>query len=249
MKLTQEQRPILIAAIVAASLLLLSGASFRLTAAYLDRPGDSAPLPRGTLTKALAMDLNGWEGRDKPVEESVVEAADCDDCVSRTYTRRGESVLLWIAYGVRARDLMPHRPEVCYPGAGWTLDDSRPIEVPLGGAQPLDCQVYKFSRAGFGSGDMVVLNYYIVDGQYSPDVSLLRSKASRGTSAVHYMAQVQIVTSAGGRGNPDAAEESVRAFAADSAKAIRGMMPDALANPAAKAAEPGSAGQPAGAGA
>ena len=123
---------------------------------------------------------------------------------------------------------MPHRPEVCYPGNGYTLEDTRPVELPIGGGQKLECRTYQFSRGGLGAGPMTVLNYYIVDGQYSPDVSLLRSKALRGSAGIRYMAQVQVVATGGEGSGSKAASQAVRAFAVDSAEAIRGVMPDAV---------------------
>ena len=226
MRLSKEQRSILPAAATAVALLLVSGVGYRLLAGYLNRPTDGVPMPRGTLAKALPLQIGGWQGKEKPVEDAVIEGADCDDYISRTYVRGNMVVQLWIAFGVRARDLMPHRPEVCYPGNGYTLEDTRPVELPIGGGQQLECRTYQFSRSGFGAGPMTVLNYYIVDGQYSPDVSLLRSKALGGSAGIRYMAQVQIVTSGGGAAS-GAASRSVQAFAVDSAEAIRGLMPDA----------------------
>jgi len=123
---------------------------------------------------------------------------------------------------------MLHRPEVCYPGNGYTLEDTRPVELPIGGGQKLECRTYQFSRGGLGAGPMTVLNYYIVDGQYSPDVSLLRSKALRGSAGIRYMAQVQVVATGGEGSGSKAASQAVRAFAVDSAEAIRGVMPDAV---------------------
>jgi EpsI family protein len=231
MRLSPDQRPILLAAATAAALMLISGGAYRLAAAYLDRPTDSVPLARGTLAKAFPMQIGGWQGRERPVEEAVVKGADCDDYISRTYARSAESVQLWVAYGVRARDLMPHRPEVCYPGNGYTLEDSRSLELPIGSGQKLDCRTYQFSRSGFGAGQMIVLNYYIVDGQCSPDVSLLRSKALRGSGGIRYMAQVQVVASGGEGAGLKAAYQAVRAFAVDSAEAIRRVMPDAGGTP------------------
>jgi EpsI family protein len=231
MRLSKDQRPILLAAATAVALLLVSGGAYRLLAGYLNRPTDSVPMPRGTLSKAFPLRIGEWQGKERPVEEAVVKGADCDDCVSRTYSRGAESVQLWVAYGVRARDLMPHRPEVCYPGNGYTLEDSRSLELPIGGGQRLECRTYQFSRGGFSAGQMTVLNYYIVDGQYSPDVSLLRSKALRGSAGIRYMAQVQVVASGGAGAGLKAAYQAVRAFAVDSAEAIRGVMPDAAKTP------------------
>ena len=231
MRLSKDQRPILLAAATAVALLLMSGGAYRLLAGYLDRPTDSVPMARGTLAKALPLRIGEWQGKEKPVEEAVVKGADCDDYISRTYSRGAEVVQLWIAYGVRARDLMPHRPEVCYPGNGYTLEDTRSVELPIGGGQRLECRTYQFSRGGLGAGPMTVLNYYIVDGQYSPDVSLLRSKALRGSGGIRYMAQVQVVATGGEGAASGAAAQAVRAFAVDSAEAIRAVMPDAAQTP------------------
>jgi hypothetical protein len=145
--------------------------------------------------------------------------------------------------------MLGHRPDICYVSQGWIHDGTQPGEVRMNGGTAFPCLIHRFRQLAPAQGAVVVLNYYIVDGQYSPDVYLLRSKAMRGTSGVRYVAQVQVVALTGGRGNPDAAAEAVRAFAADSAKAIRAVMPDALAYPAATAAEPGPSGQPARSGA
>ena len=79
---------------------------------------------------------------------------------------------------------------------------------------------------------MTVLNYYIVDGQYSPDVSLLRSKAWRGQGGIRYVAQIQIVCSAGTEAAIQAAEQAVRAFGAASAEPILACMPKSPASTA-----------------
>ena len=65
---------------------------------------------------------------------------------------------------------------------------------------------------------MTVLNYYIVDGRYCPDVALLRSKAWRKTAS-NYVAQVQIACSSASFNDP--CGDTVRAFARASADAIR----------------------------
>jgi hypothetical protein len=66
----------------------------------------------------------------------------------------------------------------------------------------------------------LVLNYYIVDGQRCHDVSLLRSKAWRGSGTIRYVAQVQIATSAMVNLNASSAEKKVCVFAVDSASSI-----------------------------
>jgi hypothetical protein len=120
---------------------------------------------------------------------------------------------------------MPHRPEVCYPDAGWTPRISDRTRLPLADGQVLDCTLYEFSKSGLLSLTMYVLNYFIVDGQYSPDVSLLRSKAWRGPGGVHYMAQVQIICSGGALLNRDATLQSIYQLATESVTPIRALLP------------------------
>jgi EpsI family protein len=227
MSRTVDKKGLIIAATVATALFVASGIAYRALAAYLDRPAEGARLARGTLEGRFPLEIGAWTGKPVPIEDAIVEAADCDDYISRGYSRGSQAVSLWVAYGVRARDLMPHRPEVCYPGNGFTLVDSNSLEVPLADGTPLACRVYQFARGDLGGPRIAVLNYYIVDGRYSPDVSLLRSEAWRGQGAIRYMAQVQItapVTTGGASGLG-----AVREFAAVAGPAIRAIMPDAWA--------------------
>ena len=217
------------AALVAVGLLLAGGAGYRALAQHLARPSAIVPLPPGTLA-SLPMEIRDWDGQDAPLDESVARATDSDAHISRRYSRHGgaQTVWLFLAYGVQARDLMPHRPEVCYPGAGWTLDDSQSTELALENGNKLQCRILGFSRSGLTAKTVRVLNYYIVDGQYCPDVSLLRSKAWRGSSGIRYMAQVQITCSGTTSFSPDSSVSAVRAFAVDSAQAILALLPDAI---------------------
>jgi hypothetical protein len=156
--------------------------------------------------------------------EAIVLATDTDAHISRIYSRRNNSeyISLYIAYGARARDLMPHRPEVCYTGAGWTLIDKYSKKLSLSNKEKteLPCNIYKFSRGALSTNETLVLDYYIVDGQYSRDVSLLRSKAWRGSGTIRYVAQVQIVASTTVNQNASSTEKIICAFAADSALSI-----------------------------
>jgi len=163
------------------------------------------------------------------MDEDIVAATDTDAHLSRRYSRHSasESVWLYIASGVNARDLMPHRPEVCYTGQGWTLIDQQFVELPLSGKTKLPCNCFRFSRGVLNTRKVVVLDYYIVDGEYCHDVSLLRSKAWRGSGTVRYVAQVQIVASVTAGLTAESATAIVQAFAAESAPPISGLLESA----------------------
>lgn len=205
-------------AATAAAIVLLAatGIGYRALARHLERGPARPPLPPGTLAQ-LPLKIGVWTGRDEPVETAVIRAADVDDYVNRRYVRRTDlrPVGLWVACGGRARDLMPHRPEVCYPGAGWTLLDRTAVEVtrPDGGLLP--ARLLTFATSGLAPRRLTVLNFYIVDGETCADVSLLRSKAWRGQTAIRYMVQVQITCEAQPGGLGAEPGDIVQAFAAE----------------------------------
>lgn len=220
---------------VAIALLLLSGVGYRtLAAGYADLSG-GIPLPRGTL-KQLPLQIGDWAGIEVPLDERIVEATDTDDLVNRRYVRSNgrDAVSLFIACGLRMRDLAPHRPEVCYPGAGWTVDDRRVVDVALDDGSTFPVQIHQFSRGGLASSRIMVLNYYLIDGLYCPDVSLLRSKAWRPQNDFRYLAQVQVVSAADTSLGLATADKKVRAFAADSASEIRDLLEAAVAQVTSK---------------
>ena len=203
------------AVVASAVLLVASGAGFRVLRHQMERDVSSQRVEPGTLAR-LPLNIDGWVGRDATIEEAVIRTADVDDYVYRHYVHSGaaRAVGLWVAYGVRARDLMPHRPEVCYPGAGWTLVDKQVVEVPLDGGQTLRAHIFQFSLGGVGPRPLNVLNFYIIDGETCEDVSLLRSRAWKGHGAVRYVAQVQITAQADPARVGELPEDTVREFAA-----------------------------------
>lgn len=213
--------------VAAIALLVCSGAGYRLASARLAQDHGMPSLARGTL-HLLPMQIGDWSGSEAPLSEELVRATDTDDHVSRSYVSRDgrQRISLFIGYGERLRDLMPHRPEVCYSGAGWVLDETLKTELEIADGATLPCQVHRFRRGGLVLLRIAVLNYYIVDGRFCPDVSLLRSKAWRFNTDASYMAQIQISCSS--RTGHDRCENAVRSFAADSAPSIQRSLAEAI---------------------
>jgi EpsI family protein len=216
-----NRQPVIVAAVVASFLILVYSAAYRVLAARLEAPVNTTPISPAALER-LPLQIGDWMGREVPLDEAIVRATDTDAHINRSYSRNNASqyISLYIASGVKARDLMPHRPEVCYTGAGWTLVERDSKELPLSDGMKLPCNVLQFSHGILNAKKVVVLDYYIVDGQYCRDVSLLRSKAWRGSGAVRYVAQVQIVTSITSYLTADTATKIVSDFAIESASSI-----------------------------
>jgi EpsI family protein len=186
-------QPLLIAAAAAGLFLLAAGGGYRALSGQLMRADEPAHIPAGTL-KELPLNIGQWVGRDQSLDEQILKRASVDDHLTRLYQRTTDhaSVAIWIAYGIRARDLMPHRPEVCYPGAGWTLRKTDHLDFRVPDNQTVTARLLTFASGTVDPRPLVVLTYYIVDDETCEDVSLLRSKAWRGQTAIRYMTQIQI---------------------------------------------------------
>ncbi|HEY3246194.1 MAG TPA: EpsI family protein [Phycisphaerae bacterium] len=212
---------------VATALLAMGGMAYRVTAGRLEHRAIGTPVQPGTLER-LPLTLGEWTGRDTPLDDRIIQATDTDDHVNRTYRRlrTREAVALFVAYGVRPRDLMPHRPEVCYPGAGWTHDETRVETLTSAGGTPLPCQVHRFHRGGLEYKRIAVLNYYLVDGRVCADVSALRRRTWQRPVRAGYIAQVQIACA--DASPPEMGERTVRCFAIDSVDAIRALLQEAV---------------------
>ncbi|MCG3129049.1 MAG: hypothetical protein CHACPFDD_03958 [Phycisphaerae bacterium] len=211
------------AALTAIAMFVASGLAYRSLAAMLKSDSAAAIAP-GTLQR-LPLEIGGWRGVEVPLDKDVIRRTDTDDHLNRHYRRGLEGVALFIGAGGRPRDLMPHRPEICYTSVGWTLLETEFVELPLA-AGKLNCRLLTFRRAGLGGERVVVLNYYIVDGRYSADSTLLRSKAPTFLSGMKCMAQVQINCRVDGLSNEAAARQTVIDFARATADAIRELLPD-----------------------
>ena len=218
---TARRRSIAIAAIAATFLMLIFSLVHHVLATRLEAPVNTITLSPAELER-FPLQIGDWVGQNIPMDEAIVRRTDTDALINRRYSRSkaSESVGFYIAYGVRARELMPHRPEVCYPGAGWTRTDRYFIDLPLSDGMQLPCRILQFSRGTLITEKVLVLNYYIVDGEYSGDVSLLRSKVWRGSGTVRYAVQVQIVTSVTNNMSADSAAKMLCDFAVESASSI-----------------------------
>lgn len=211
----------------AVALLLAARLGYGLLESHYARTFRSVPIPRGSLEK-LPLRIGEWQGRAQPMKETLIKATDTDDHVSRQYrsARGAGAISLWIGYGGRFRDLVPHRPEICYPANGYTLEEEHHVQLKTVDGAFLPCRILHFTRGGIRPERIAVLNYYLVDGEFSPDVSLLRAKAMQFEPGGRYMVQVQISCARNPLSNlPDA---PVRRFAEASAPAIREVVQSAV---------------------
>jgi len=214
--------------LLAIALLLCSGAGYRALDAWYGRSPTSATIPEGALDR-LPYQIGDWTGQDQELDEIIIEQTDTDAHVNRLYEKRWGwgNVSLWIAYGIRLRDLAPHRPEVCYSGAGWLLDSTRSLEITADDGTKVPCRMMQFKRGALATERVTLLNYFIVDGQYSEDVEQLRGRAMFGRAhGTTYAAQVQIATNTAMQHSRG--DELVQEFGTASANAIATVLREAV---------------------
>lgn len=77
------------------------------------------------------MQLDGWRGRDVPLDEDVIETAGFTTHLNREYVAPdGGRVALYIAYYAHVMDRVPHGPTICLPYHGWHKKEGRVIHLP-----------------------------------------------------------------------------------------------------------------------
>jgi len=181
-------------------LLIAAGTVYRQTAAHFHAISDQ-PIYLKTPLKEFPDSVGNWSGTDVPISETILKVANNDDYLMRKYenTETGQSVSLYIAFSARPSTMRGHRPEVCYPGSGWVHDNSTKQEVPLGSGCSLSCLVHRFHKPFPGSGNVVVLNYYILDGRSTTSedafAGLKYRMVNYSGKAHKYVTQVQISSS------------------------------------------------------
>jgi len=215
------RRPI-VAAIAASSLMLIFGLTYRVLAARLGVPTSATPIAQG-VTEQFPLQFSDWTGQDMPLDDAIVRGTSTDAHISRRYSRANglESVSLYVACGVRKNEIVYHQPNVCYPGAGWTLVEQHSLDLPLSEGNKLPCTIFQFARNELYKERVTVLHYWIADGRFYRDVSPLRLRLWRLSEKVDFIAQVQIIASSGGPITPDAMiKKIISDFAVDSASSI-----------------------------
>ena len=98
-----------------------------------DRNPSYAPLAKFPDTVA------GWTGTDQPIDQDTLDVLGSGEFLSRTYTgsSREQPIDLFIGYFPTQRTGQTiHSPKHCLPGAGWSFDSSRYVNITDTGNQP-----------------------------------------------------------------------------------------------------------------
>ena len=202
--------------------LLLAGAVYRVTASRIKLVTET-PITLPVPLSAFPMQVGGWIGKDVPIPENIQRVAGNDDFLNRLYINKSKNrwVNVYIAYSARPRTMVGHTPQVCYVGGGWIHDSTQISEFTSYSGGKTPCLIHRFHRPAPQTEEIVVLNFYILNGQLTTDESGFTSVGWRtpniAGSAARYVAQVQISS---------VLENSVRSAAKDMAELILDFFPD-----------------------
>ena len=167
--------------------------------------------------------IGQWVGRDVPISETILEVAANDDFLSRLYVNESNNqwANIYIAYTARPRTMLGHRPQVCYPANGWTHENTEHVQVISNTGRKISCLLHNFKKSISGTEQIIVLNYYIVNGRLTDDESVFSGLGWRtpniGGNPARYVAQVQVSS---------LQEMSVRSAAKDFTDLVLAYFPD-----------------------
>lgn len=183
--------------ILAMLLLICAGITYRVLASHLKLVVD-APIRLPVSLNAFPTEIDSWVGKDAPISEKIQRVAGNDDFLNRLYINKSnnEWANIYIAYTARPRNMLGHRPQICYPSGGWVHDNTEPSEVISRAGRKIPCLVHYFHMPAPRCDQTVVLNYYIVNGQLSSDQSTFSGLGWRtpniAGNPARYVAQIQI---------------------------------------------------------
>ena len=211
-----------VAWVLAILLLLCAGIAYRVLASDLKNVVDT-PITLPIPLSAFPTEIIDWTGKDVAIPQNIQRVAGNDDFINRLYTNKSSNQWsnVYIAYCARPRNMLGHRPEECYIGGGWVHDSTKQSQFISTEGRVIPCLIHRFHRPAPETGEVVVLNFYILNSQITADESGFSGVGWRtpniAGNPARYVAQVQISS---------VLEDSVRLAAKDMTDLILDFLPD-----------------------
>ncbi len=121
----------------------------------------------------------------------------------------------------RPGGILGHRPRVCYPAHGWIQDSTESSQFVSRTGRQIPCLIHRFYMPAPAHDQIVVLNFYILNGRLTADQNDFSSPLGRRPNIAgdpaRYVAQVQISS---------VMENFVRTMAKDVTDLILDYLPD-----------------------
>lgn len=117
--------------------------------------------------KSFPLNIDNWSGRDQELADAVQEGIEADDYLWRVYLDDDELnyLGLLVVYRKYGRRGFVHRPEMCYPAAGWTLSDKEYVTIPYAGGETRALKLLATRTTTSGETEKELLLYWFVSGE------------------------------------------------------------------------------------
>ena len=181
----------------AVGILVLAGGGYRVASSGLQSI-TASPVVLPVPLSAIDKKVNGWAGKDVAIDENVLRVAGNDDFINRLYENAssGQWAGVYVAYSARPRTMLGHRPVACYVGGGWVHDSTERYELISDRGRKIPALLHNFHMPGPGYEQIVVINYYVVNGRVTVEEKGFSGLGWRtpniAGNAARYVAQVQI---------------------------------------------------------
>jgi hypothetical protein len=218
--------PVWVAGALAVLLLVVAGVVYRVMASgfqQIVRTPMKLPVP----LSAIPLQEKGWTGADIPIEtvtREYMQSNFADDYISRRYVNAAQRLLadVYVVYcSSHPSGIIGHKPQVCYPGNGWSWDETVPSQIVSRSGRRIECLIHQFHKQAPTYQQVYVLNFYVLNGQIT-----LRERDFSGFfdrlpniagNPARYVAQVQISS---------LSEQAARVAASDLVDTILAFLPD-----------------------
>ena len=208
-------------------LLIFAGIGYRAVGTQLKRAIDT-PIVLPRPLALVPLEIGSWHGKDLSIPSTTMEYMQrnfADDFLSRRYVNAltNSWVDIYVVYcSSRPGGILGHQPRVCYPGYGWIHDGTQESAFVTLDGHHIRCLIHRFHKPAPMQDEVVVLSFYILNGQITTEESdfsgLLGRRPNIAGNPARYVAQVQISS---------ALENSVRTAAKDMTDIILDFLPGA----------------------
>lgn len=186
--------------ILAILLLLCAGMTYR-AASHLKHIVET-PIRLPIFLSAFPTRIGNWVGSDLPIPSTTKEYMEenfADDFLSRQYVNTTSNTWanVYVVYcSSRPSGILGHQPLVCYPAHGWIHDGTEPSLFTSQTGRQVRCLIHRFHKLAPAYEQMVVLNFYILNGQITTKEKDFSGPLGRRPNIAgdpaRYVAQVQI---------------------------------------------------------
>jgi len=113
-------------------------------------------IPERETFKSYPLNLGGWKGIERPLEDRIQEALGLTDYFTADYSKGIDNIDVYYGYtNSQLQHFVPHSPKACIPGGGWEISDARIHTVDTRNNEPLN-----LTRLVISKGEFDMLVYY-----------------------------------------------------------------------------------------